>query len=142
MSVKLTNSDTPLRRSADVVAVPGDTLGHVGVDAHGSEECTGVLEGVVGRGDLQDEAEDGDAVEKDHVDAALAVAVRQVAAADAADARRDVRGYRHQLRRLVVGEAQAGDDGREEQREGVPGNVIESVKPSLSLIHKLVIKFY
>lgn len=41
------NTDTTLEGTTDVVAVPGDTLGNVGVDTAGDEESTKVL-GAVG----------------------------------------------------------------------------------------------
>lgn len=41
------DTDTSLERAADVVTVPGDTLGNVGVDARGDEEAGKVLGTVV-----------------------------------------------------------------------------------------------
>lgn len=40
------DTDTTLERAADVVSVPCDTLGHVGVDTRSQEEAAGVLDGV------------------------------------------------------------------------------------------------
>ena len=52
------DADTTLERAANVVAVPGHTLRHVGVDTGSQEEATGVLDsGVLGR-NQHDEADD------------------------------------------------------------------------------------
>ena len=52
------HSDTAFGRAADVVAVPGDALRDVGVDAAGDEEDANVFDGVVLRGDEHDEADE------------------------------------------------------------------------------------
>ncbi len=39
--------DTALDGTADIVAVPGDTLGHVGVDAGGDDEAGEVFDMIV-----------------------------------------------------------------------------------------------
>lgn len=52
------HSNTAFGRAADVVAVPGDALGHVRVDAAGNEEDADVFDGVVLGGDEHDEADE------------------------------------------------------------------------------------
>jgi len=52
------HADTAFGRAADVVAVPGDALGDVGVDAAGDEEDADVFDGVVLGGDEHDEADE------------------------------------------------------------------------------------
>jgi len=52
------HSDTAFCGAADVVAVPGDALGHVGVDATGDEEDADVFDGVVLGGDEHYEADE------------------------------------------------------------------------------------
>lgn len=52
------HSDAALGGAADVVAVPGDALGHVGVDTAGDEEDADVFDGVVLGGDEHDEADE------------------------------------------------------------------------------------
>ena len=52
------HSDAAFGRAADVVAVPGDALRDVGVDAAGDEEDANVFDGVVLRGDEHDEADE------------------------------------------------------------------------------------
>jgi hypothetical protein len=50
-------TDAAFCRSADVVAVPGDSLRDVGVDAAGDEEDSNVFYDVVLAGDQHDEAD-------------------------------------------------------------------------------------
>lgn len=50
------HADAALGGAADVVAVPGDALGHVRVHAAGDEEDADVLDGVVLAADEHDEA--------------------------------------------------------------------------------------
>lgn len=52
------HSNTAFGRAADIVAVPGDALGHVRVDAAGNEEDADVFDGVVLGGDEHDEADE------------------------------------------------------------------------------------
>jgi len=52
------DTNTTLDATANVVAVPGDTLGYVGVDTGSGEESAGVLDVVVVGADLHDEAAD------------------------------------------------------------------------------------
>ena len=52
------HADTAFGGAADVVTVPGDALGNVGVDAAGDEEDADVFDGVVLRGDEHDEADE------------------------------------------------------------------------------------
>ena len=52
------HADTAFGRAADVVAVPGDALGDVGVDAAGDEEDADVFDGVVLGGDEHDESDE------------------------------------------------------------------------------------
>lgn len=54
------DADSPLQRAANVVSVPGYTLGHVGVDAAGDEEASSVAGVVIFGRKKKDEA--GDAV--------------------------------------------------------------------------------
>lgn len=51
------DADTTFQRSADVVAVPRDTLGYVGVDSAGEEEATRVLDLVRIRSEEHDETD-------------------------------------------------------------------------------------
>jgi hypothetical protein len=52
------HSDTAFGRAADVVAIPGDALGDVGVDSAGDEEDADIFDGVVLGGDEHDEADE------------------------------------------------------------------------------------
>lgn len=52
------HTDTAFGGAADVVAVPGDALGDIGVDAAGDEEDADVFDGVVLGGDEHDEADE------------------------------------------------------------------------------------
>lgn len=116
------DTDTALGGATDVVAVPGDTLRDVGVDARGHEEDTGVLDVRVLRCDLHDQAENGGDGEADHEDATSAETVGHVTTGDAAEAGNDVRGHAHELS-LLVAVAKSLDNGGKEQRETVQGSV-------------------
>ena len=52
------DTDTALDGAAHVVAIPGESLGDVGVDSAGEQEGSGVFGVVVVAGDLENETED------------------------------------------------------------------------------------
>ena len=101
------HSDATLGGAADVVAVPGDTLGYVWVYAARDEEDADVLDGVVLAADEHDEADESADLlarawqgwsrsdlrykdETDHEDAASLLPVGDVASTDAEQTCNDV----------------------------------------------------
>jgi len=116
------DTDTALGGSADVVAVPGDTLGHVGVDAACEEEGAGVFDVGVGGGDQEDQTCDGEEGEADHEDAAGSPLVCKVASSDAAETGDNVGRDGHELGSLVC-VTKSFDDGWEEEGETVEWGV-------------------
>lgn len=91
------DTDTTLGRTANVVSVPGDTHGNVGVDTGGSQEGTKVLNMGVVSGDQHGEANDREKTEKDHEDSTLALLVSEVASGDGRGTSKDVRRDGHEL---------------------------------------------
>lgn len=84
-------SDTTLGASADVISVPGDTHGDVGVDSGRGEEGSCVLHTGLRGGDEHGEADDGDEAEEDHVGTTLPVGIGDLAGGDGAQACDNVR---------------------------------------------------
>lgn len=110
------DSNTTLDGTAHVVAVPGQTLWNVGVDAHGEQEASKVLDVVVLAYDLDDETCDGEESKAHHEDTAGLHAIGQVATGDAHEASHDVWWHRHELGG-VVGVSEGLDDGGQEKGE-------------------------
>jgi hypothetical protein len=108
------NAHTTLQAAADIVAVPGNTLRNIGIDAACKEETASVFDSCVVRRDEHDESNDSGAEEADHEHAASLQAIREIAAADTADAGCHVGGDGHQLGGFVR-VAQGADDGGEEE---------------------------
>jgi hypothetical protein len=134
------DTDTTLGGTTDVVTVPGDTLGNVGVDTASEEEDTGVLGVRVVGGDLKNNTKHGGEGETDHEDTTSAESISEVATRDAAEASNNVRRNTHQLS-LVVGVAKSLDDGGQEKREtverGVNADGDEHVHPDLPVLHSI-----
>jgi len=105
-----------------VVGHPGDGGGYGGVDADDGEEGAGVLhDGVYGSNE-HGEAGDSHGGEQHVVDAALTVAVAEEAGGDSDDGAACVGRDAEQLIADdlgLVGEAEVGDDGREEEADAV-----------------------
>lgn len=132
------DADTSLERATDVVTVPGDTLGNVGVDAAGDHEGGKVL-GAVALGAEEDgETDDGDEAESDHVDTSLLVLIGDEATTDGEETGDDVGRDTHELSH-VVAVAETLDNGGEEDGDGVEGDVDadgdDHVDPDLPILH-------
>lgn len=104
------NADTTLDAATNVVAVPGHTLGNVGVDSHGEEETTGILDMGVLRRDQHNKTKDRHKAEADHEDASSLESVGRPAASDTAETSNDVWWDSHQLCG-VVGVSEGPDNG-------------------------------
>lgn len=135
------NTDTTLERTADVVAVPGDTLGNVGVDTAGDEESTKVLGAVGFDSGEDDETNYSDNAESNHVDTTLAVLISSETATDGEEAGDNVGRDRHELSNLV-GVAKTLDNGGKEDGDGVErgvdANGDEHVNPDLPVLESIL----
>lgn len=96
------NAHTSLDTSANVVAVPRHTLGHVGIDSRGEEKASSILGVWVFRNLQQDQTNQGSDAEANHEDATGLELISSPAAGDTAEAGHDIGRHRHELS-LVVG---------------------------------------
>lgn len=125
------NTDTTLERATDVVAVPCDTLGYVGVDAADSEEAADVAHDVARRTKEHCPSSDGHEEETDHEDTTSLQAISKVSTAEGEEAGDDVWRHGHELG-SIVGVAECSDDGGEEERDGVQRGVAAANNQTLS----------
>lgn len=89
------NADTTFDTSANVVAIPGDTLGNVGIDSHGEEETSGILDMGVLRSEQHDQTDNGDETEADHENASGLESVSCPSTCEGAETGNDVWGDGH-----------------------------------------------
>jgi len=116
------NTDTTLDASANVVSIPGNTLGNIGVDSHSKEEATRILDVGVLRRDQHDKTKDGDKAEADHEDTSSLESVGRPSTGDTAETSHDVWWDSHQLGG-VVGISEGLDNGGEEEGVGIERSV-------------------
>lgn len=135
------NTNTTLERTTNVVAVPGDTLGNIGVDTAGDEESGEVLGTVGFDSSKDDETNDGDNTEEDHVDTTLAMSISSETTADGEETGDDVGRNRHELSHLV-GVAETLDDGGKEDGDGIERSVDSDgdhhVNPDLPVLESIL----
>lgn len=112
------NSNTALGRATDVIAVPCDTHGDVGVDASGCDKSSQILNMWVVGGNQQDETKDAKTAEEDHEDSALSLLISEVSTTDGADTGKDVGWDAHELG-LLVRVAHNLNDGWKKEGKGV-----------------------
>lgn len=134
------NTNGTFGGSTNVVSVPGDTHGDVGVDTACREEGTSVLNTRSRGGNQHDETDDTNHTEEDHIRATSLLAVGEVTASDGAKTGNNVGGDGHELR-LLVGVAHVLDDGRKEERDGVERGVDadgdQHVDPDLPVLESM-----
>lgn len=132
------NTDTSLERATNIVTVPGDTLGNVGVDTAGDHEAGKVLGVVVVSAEKDGETSDGDEAEADHVETSLAVLVSGETTTDGEEAGHDVGRNRHELGHGVA-VSETLDNGGKEDGDGVERGVDadgdDHVDPDLPVLH-------
>lgn len=107
-----------LRRSADIITVPGDTSGDIGINPARGEEGSSVLNMNVLCGDEHGKSNNGEQAEADHEYTALLELVGEKASANSEDTRDDVWWDSHELRFAVL-VPHALDDRRQEQADAV-----------------------
>ena len=128
------NTDTSLERATDVVTVPGDTLGNVGVDTAGDKEGSKVLGVQVLGAEKDGETDDGDEAESNHVGTSLSVLIGGETTTNGEETSDDVGRDTHELSHGVA-VSKTGDNGGKEDGDGVERNVDadgdEHVNPDL-----------
>lgn len=89
------NADPTFDAAADVVAIPGNTLGNVGIDSHSEEETSGVLDMGVLRSEQHDQTDNGDETKADHENASGLESVSRPATREGAETGNDIWGHGH-----------------------------------------------
>lgn len=107
-----------LDSTTNVVAIPGNTLRDIGIDAGGEKEAASVLDMWAFGCNEHDKPRQCDAVEADHEDTASLESVCQKTSSNAAEACHNVRRDRHELSSFVR-VAEGLHDRWQEERHGV-----------------------